>query len=183
MSSISKKVLEKNTLGEFAETFTNSAEFGIISQRDFFEHDITNSDNISNYYVVREKDFVYNPRISSFAPCGPINENKLNRVGVMSPLYTVFRLNGVNDGYLEYYFKSNYWHKFMRFNGDTGARSDRFSIKDDIFFTMPIPLPESQEQQDIFNVLNKLDSMITNQKNKIDKLNNIRNTLLEKMFV
>ena len=183
LSSISKKVLEKNSLGEYSETFTNSAEFGIISQRDFFEHDITNSENISNYYVVRENDFVYNPRISSFAPCGPINRNKLNRVGVMSPLYTVFRFNGVNNGYLEYYFKSNYWHKFMYFNGDTGARSDRFSIKDDVFFTMPIPLPEIREQEKIYKFLNKIDISISNQKSKIDKLSNIRNTLLEKMFI
>lgn len=183
LSVLSKKVLEKNILGEYSETFTNSAEFGIITQRDFFEHDITNNDNISNYYVVRENDFVYNPRISSFAPCGPINRNKLNRVGVMSPLYTVFRFNGVNNGYLEYYFKSNYWHKFMYFNGDTGARSDRFSIKDDIFFTMPIPLPEEKEQEEIYKLLNKIDIVINNQKNKLEKLNNIRNTLLEKMFV
>ena len=43
---------------------TYSAEYGVISQRDFFDHDISNAENIGGYYVVRNEDFVYNPRIS-----------------------------------------------------------------------------------------------------------------------
>ena len=80
------RVTEKNTSLSENETFTNSAEFGIISQRDFFDHDITNEDNIGNYYIVRPNDFIYNPRISVTAPVGPINRNKLGRNGVRAPL-------------------------------------------------------------------------------------------------
>lgn len=46
LGDISKKVIEKNTEMEFIEIFTNSAEFGIISQRDFFDHDIAKQDKI-----------------------------------------------------------------------------------------------------------------------------------------
>src|SRR5690606_14927499 len=103
-----------------------SAEHGIISQRDYFDNDISNSDNIDRYYVVKNDDFVYNPRISSFAPVGPINRNRLGRNGIMSPLYTVFRTQDVDVTFLEHFFKTDCWHTFMRLNGDTGARSDRF---------------------------------------------------------
>ena len=40
----------------------------------FFDHDISNSESIGGYYVVRDEDFVYNPRISVNAPVGPVTE-------------------------------------------------------------------------------------------------------------
>ena len=161
LSAIADKVTEKNVGLQYIETFTNSAEFGIISQRDFFDHDIAKMSSLGGYYIVRSEDFVYNPRISTSAPVGPINRNKLGRIGVMSPLYTVFRPHDIDTTYLEYFFKSKYWHSFMNFNGDSGARSDRFSIKDSVFFEMPIPIPHIDEQKKIGAFLDKLDSLIT----------------------
>ena len=183
LKEIADKVTEKNTDLAVQETFTNSAEFGIISQRDFFDHDISNVENIGGYYVVREEDFVYNPRISTTAPVGPVNRNKLGRNGVMSPLYTVFRTHDVDTTYLEWFFKSNYWHSFMYFNGDSGARSDRFSIKDAVFFEMPIPLPSPEEQHRIGILLDGIDDLITLHQRKLEKLKNIKKSMLEKMFV
>jgi len=161
LGEISDKVTEKNTGLQYLETFTNSAEFGVISQRDFFDHAISKIGSLDGYYIVRNEDFVYNPRISVTAPVGPINRNKLGRNGVMSPLYTVFRPHEVDNTYLEHFFKSRYWHDYMYFNGDSGARSDRFSIKDDLFFQMPIPLPHIAEQKKIGEYLTNLDNLIT----------------------
>lgn len=143
------------------ETLTNSAEYGIVSQRDFFDKDISNSENLSGYYIVEDDDFVYNPRISSLAPVGPINRNKLGRSGVMSPLYTVFSVKGVNPIFLEWFYKTSHWHRFMYLNGDSGARSDRFSIKDSVFFEMEIPIPPSEEQLIVGMFFSKLDRLIT----------------------
>ena len=182
LSEIADKVTEKNAGLQYIETFTNSAEFGIISQRDFFDHDIAKMSSLSGYYIVRNEDFVYNPRISTSAPVGPINRNKLGRIGVMSPLYTVFRPHDVDTTYLEYFFKSKYWHSFMNFNGDSGARSDRFSIKDSVFFEMPIPLPYIEEQRKIGEHLTQLDHLITLHQRKYDKLQVLKKAMLEKMF-
>lgn len=182
LGTISHKIMEKNVHMEFTETFTNSAEYGIISQRDFFDHDIAKQDKINGYYIVRPEDFVYNPRISTTAPVGPIGRNKLGRCGVMSPLYTVFRPKVVDNSFLEQFFKSSHWYSFMRFNGDTGARSDRFSIKDATFFEMPIPFPKVEEQRRIGQYLAGLDVLISLQEKKITKLKNIKAGCLEKMF-
>ncbi|MDD6059811.1 MAG: restriction endonuclease subunit S, partial [Ruminococcus sp.] len=95
LGSISEKVTKKNQDMVCDEVFTNSAEYGIISQRDFFDKDIANSENIDGYYIVEPNDFVYNPRISNLAPFGPIRRNKLEKSGAMSPLYYVFRTHGV----------------------------------------------------------------------------------------
>ena len=183
LKEIADKVTEKNAKLQFTETFTNSAEFGIISQRDYFDHDISNEDNLGSYYVVRNEDFIYNPRISTFAPVGPINRNKLGRNGVMSPLYTVFRTHDINNTFLEQYFRSIYWHSFMKLNGDSGARSDRFSIKDSVLIEMPIPYPGLKEQLKIGEYLTKLDNLITLHQRKYEKLQNLKKACLEKMFV
>ncbi len=182
LSEIADKVTEKNVGLQFVETFTNSAEFGIISQRDFFDHDIAKLDSLGGYYIVRAEDFVYNPRISTSAPVGPINRNKLSRTGVMSPLYTVFRPHDIDTTYLEHFFKCGYWHSFMNFNGDTGARSDRFSIKDEVFFQMPIPMPQIEEQRKIGEYLTYLDYLITLHQRKYSRLCKIKKSMLERMF-
>ena len=182
LSDIVEKVTEKNAGLQYIETFTNSAEFGIISQRDFFDHDISKIGSLDGYYVVHNEDFVYNPRISVTAPVGPINRNKLGRTGVMSPLYTVFRPHDIDTTYLEHFFKSGYWHSFMNFNGDSGARSDRFSIKDSVFFEMPIPTPDIEEQKKIGEFLTQLDTLITLHQRKYEKLANIKKSMLDKMF-
>ena len=183
LSEITDKVTEKNAGLQYVETFTNSAEFGIISQRDFFDHDIAKLGSLDGYYIVKTEDFVYNPRISTSAPVGPINRNKLGRTGVMSPLYTVFRPHDVDTTYLEYFFKCGYWHSFMNFNGDSGARSDRFSIRDNVFFQMPIPIPDIDEQRKIGELLTCLDNLITLHQRELEKLQNIKKSMLEKMFV
>lgn len=182
LSKIADKVTTKNVGTQYVETFTNSAEFGIISQRDFFDHDVSNMDNISNYYVVEDDAFVYNPRISTSAPVGPINRNKLGRTGVMSPLYTVFKTHDIYSEYLEWFFKSTTWHAFMRFNGDSGARSDRFSIKDSVFFEMPIPLPNIEEQKKIGKYLTQLDHLITLHQRQCDYWKEFKAGCLQKMF-
>ena len=175
LKDIANKVIEKNNNFQYTETFTNSAEFGIINQQDFFSRDIAQINNLNTYYIVKKGDFVYNPRISILAPVGPINCNRLNRVGVMSPLYTIFRVHNMNIVYLEYFFKSKHWHSFMNLNGDTGARFDRFSIKDSIFFEMPIPIPYLKEQQKIGELFSKIDSLITLHQYMYNKLFQVKN--------
>lgn len=183
LKDISFKVLEKNGENLYSETFTNSAQFGVISQRDFFDKDISNSSNIGGYYVVKENDFIYNPRISNFAPVGPIKRNKLGRIGVVSPLYFVFRVQDVDYQFLETYFETSIWHKFMLLNGDTGARSDRLAIKDTIFVEMPIHCPSAEEQKQVGQFFKQLDETLALQQQQLQTLKNLKQAFLEKMFV
>ena len=184
LSDISTKVTTKNVDVHYTETLTNSAEQGIISQADFFDKEISNKDNINGYYIVENNDFIYNPRISTLAPVGPINRNKLNRTGIMSPLYTVFRASKVDLGFLEWYFQSNHWHRYMKLNGDSGARADRIAIKDSTFFEIPIKTPVNiKEQVLIGETLEKFNQYITLHQRKLDKLQEVKKGLLQKMFV
>ena len=183
LGDIAEKVLAKNLDGSITEVLTNSAERGVISQTDYFDHAVAKENSITAYYVVEPGDFVYNPRISVAAPVGPIRRNTLGRCGVMSPLYTVFRLRGgVDGGYLGHFFKTDGWHAFMKLEGNSGARSDRFSIGDETFFEMPILMPSVIEQHAIGAFFSRLDDLITLHQRKHDKLVVLKKTMLEKMF-
>lgn len=182
LNEIADKVSEKNKNNEFSEPFTNSAEQGIISQKDYFDREIVNNENLNGYYIVRNDDFIYNPRISVTAPVGPINRNRLGRNGVMSPLYTVFRTHDIDNLYLEFYFKTTRWHRFMKLNGDSGARFDRFTISSTQFMEMPIPYPTLEEQQKIGEYFESLDHLITLHQRKCEQTKTLKKYMLQKMF-
>ena len=182
LGEVSEKVKEKNSDNLYSSVLTNSAEFGIIPQRDFFDKDIANEKSLNGYYIVKQDDFVYNPRISNHAPVGPIKRNRLNEVGVMSPLYYVFRTHNIENSYLATYFDATYWHKFMKLNGDSGARADRFAIKDSLFIEMPIPFPPLPEQTAIGSFFKELDQLITLQQRELEILKTMKSTLLKAMF-
>lgn len=182
LNEIAEKVTEKNKNNIYNEPLTNSAEMGIISQRDYFDREVVNEENLDGYYVVKDGDFVYNPRVSATAPVGPINCNRLGRNGVMSPLYTVFRTHDVNNLYLEYYFKTTNWHEFMKLNGDSGARFDRFTIATSQFMEMPILYPDIKDQIKIGQYLDSFDHLITLHQRKCDEMSGLKKFMLQKMF-
>ena len=180
-SSIASKISKRNKENLITNVISNSAMYGLISQRDFFDKDIANNDNTENYYIIENGDFVYNPRKSSEAPYGPINLYKYDNAGVISPLYLCFRTKNVNQLYLEYYFKSPFWYKYIYLYGDSGARHDRVSIKDEVFFNMNINLPSFEEQNKVAEFLKLFDKKIELQSKKIDKLKDLKRELIDKL--
>jgi len=184
LKNISKHSTEKNKDLKYHETYSNSATQGIIKQTDYFDKQISNSENIDGYYVVRQNDYVYNPRISVSAPCGPINKSHFSETGVMSPLYTVFRLNDEykENGYIEHYFKSPFWYRYMSSVANYGARHDRMNITNDDLFNMPISFPPLPEQQKIAEILSTQDKLIELQEKKIEQLKKLKKAYLQKMF-
>lgn len=159
---ISQKQKMKNHDFRYKLVLSNSAQHGVIPQNEQFDKDIANVDNIDSYYVVHNGYFVYNPRISVTAPCGPINVNETGYTGIMSPLYTVFSIDDtrIDNQFIKHYFHSTTWFRYMKSVANYGARHDRMSITDDDFFNMPIPFPTIEEQKAIAQVLSTADCEI-----------------------
>ena len=155
----------------------------MIPQREYFDKDIANSDNTSGYYIIEENDFVYNPRKSADAPYGPISSYKYAEAGIVSPLYLCFRAKKeINPAFFEWYFRSSAWHRYVYMSGDSGARHDRVSIKDDTFFAMPINLPSAHEQEHIASFLERIDQRIEMQGALVENLKKYKRGLLEQIF-
>ena len=70
----------------------------------------------------------------------------------------------------------------MELNGDSGARADRFAIKDSVFVEMPIPYPTMDEQQKIGSFFKQLDDTIALHQRKLDLLKEQKKGYLQKMF-
>ena len=171
LSSVFAKNTKKNTDGQVTNVICNSAKQGLIPQREYFDKDIANSDNTSGYYIIEENDFVYNPRKSTDAPYGPISSYKYAEAGIVSPLYLCFRAKKeINPAFFEWYFRSSVWHRYVYMSGDSGARHDRVSIKDDTFFAMPINLPSAHEQEHIASFLERIDQRIELQRTLVENL-------------
>ena len=159
---ISNKQKKKNSGFQYSLVLSNSAVHGIVSQDQEFDKEIANEERIDGYYIVEPGAFVYNPRISVSAPCGPININETGKTGIMSPLYTVFCISSteVSTKFLKYYFQSSCWYRYIKGVANYGARHDRISISDGDFFNMPIALPLKEEQIAIAEVLATADHEI-----------------------
>ena len=183
LSDVSVKITRKNTDNQISNVLSNSANQGIIPQSEVFDREIANEDNTSNYFVISQDDFVYNPRKSVTAPYGPINKYNEEADGVISPLYLCFRCYNIDVEYLGWYFKSDSWHKYVYQNGDTGVRHDRVSIKDEIFFSMPLYIHSSQKQMEIAKRLNKIESFVIQEEQYLFLLRSQKLYLLQQMFI
>ena len=161
LGDIFKKVSRRNTDGKIKNVITNSAEYGLIPQRDFFDKDIAIEGNTENYYVIENGDFVYNPRKSITAPYGPFNRYTLKDQGIISPLYTclVLKVN-INPSYLAWYFKSDAWHRYIYDNGSQGVRHDRVSMTDDLLMGIPVIFPDRTTQDSIANALDLVENRL-----------------------
>ena len=183
LSALFSKSTQKNADGHITNVICNSAKLGLIPQREYFDKDIANSDNTSGYYIIRQNDFVYNPRKSSDAPYGPISSYKYAEDGIVSPLYLCFHAKDeINPLYYEWYFRSSAWHRYIYMSGDSGARHDRVSIKDDTFFAMPINLPSEQEQSKIASFLQSLDERIAAQEKLVASLKKYKRGVMRAIF-
>ena len=170
LSDYVKKITQKNSNNIIKNVICNSAQNGLIPQLDFFDKEIANDENTVGYYIINNGDFVYNPRKSLNAPYGPVNMYKYEKAGIVSPLYLCFSVDeSINKSFLLQRFKSPCWYRYIYLNGDSGARHDRVSIKDDVFLSQPISLPSAEEQTDIAVFLEKIDERIEIQNKIISK--------------
>jgi type I restriction enzyme S subunit len=181
LHSIAKRKTRRNNDQEIIRVLTNSAEHGVVDQKDYFDKDIAVQGNLDSYFVVEEGDYVYNPRISSLAPVGPVGKNKVG-IGVMSPLYTVFGFEGEDDRFYEHFFRSALWHGYMRLVSNSGARHDRMAISTYDFMAMPVPTPSATEQQKVADCLSSLDALIAAEGDRLAALRDYKKGLMQRLF-
>ena len=182
LGDLAQRSTLKNTKLDYMRVLTNSAVRGVVDQGDYFDKDIANVESLAGYYVLKEGDFVYNPRISVHAPVGPIKRNDLGD-GVMSPLYTVFRFKDADTTFYNVYFATTFWHKYMKSVANYGARHDRMAITSSDLMNMPLPVPHPDEQQKIADALSAMDAKIAAVSDQVAQMEQFKKGLLQQMFV
>ena len=184
LGDIFKKVSRRNSSGLVKNVITNSAEYGLIPQRDFFDKDIAVDGNTSNYYVIEKGDFVYNPRKSNTAPYGPFNRYTLSERGIISPLYTCLVLQAdINPSYLAWYFRSDAWHRYIYDNGSQGVRHDRVSMTDDLLMGIPVMFPDHAKQQVYADILDKVEARLQVAQKEYDLFTKAKKGYVQQLFI
>ena len=185
LSSIVDRVTRKNTDLESTLPLTISAQYGLVDQVTYFNNRVA-SQNISNYYLVKNGEFAYNKSSSDGYPFGAVKRLDLYDMGVLSTLYIVFALKdpNVDSDYLACYYDTDNWHKQVSERAAEGARNHgllNISAKDFLDTDLMIPR-DIREQALIGAYLKKLDNLITLHQRKYEKLVNVKKSMLEKMF-
>ena len=184
LGDVFKKVSRRNTNGLVKNVITNSAEYGLIPQRNFFDKDIAVDGNTANYYIIEKGDFVYNPRKSNTAPFGPFNRYTLSERGIISPLYTCLVLQAdINPTYLAWYFRSDAWHRYIYDNGSQGVRHDRVSMTDDLLMGIPVMFPDHTTQQIYADMLDKVESRLQAAQKEYELLVKVKGGYVQQLFI
>ena len=184
ISDLFTKIGNKNKDGQNTNVITNSAEFGLIPQRDYFDKDIAVEGNTGNYTIIQTGDFVYNPRKSSYAPMGPFNCYRLEEDGIVSPLYSCLRPKDVlNPEYLLWYFHTDKWYGYVNDHGaQNGARHDRVGMTDKILLGIPVTAPCEEEQQKIADFFSSVDEVISTSEQEVANLEKQKKAVMKKIF-
>lgn len=176
---------QKNIENKYKEVFSVAKLKGVVNQIEHLGRSFASKD-ISNYKIVNPYDVIYTKSPVSDFPYGIIKQNKLNRVGVVSVLYAVFKPKTSLIGLLlDYYFSlskntNNYLYSLI----NKGAKNT-ININNDVFLKGNlISLPSSlEEQQKIANFLSSIDEKIEKIENKLENLKEFKKGLLQQMFV
>jgi len=166
---------------------TISAQYGLIDQNEFFDKRVASKD-VSGYYLIENGEFAYNKSTSTDAPWGAVKRLDHYENGVLSTLYIVFGIkenNPIDSNFLVSYYNTNLWHKGIREIAAEGARNHGLlNIVPADFFETELMIPQDiEEQKQIGKFFKGLEALITLHQREVEKLQNIKKSMLETMFV
>lgn len=185
LGDISKRIVRKNSNNETSLPLTISSQFGLIDQKNFFNHQVA-SKNLSNYYLLYKNEFAYNKSYSIGYNFGSIKRLKFYDKGALSTLYICFSFDKkFNTEFFEYYFDSLKWYKNIRNICAEGARNHGLlNVLSNDFFTIKINFPtDLKEQEAIGEFFKKIDEILDLEKLRFKKFENFKKTMLDKLFV
>lgn len=135
-------------------------------------------DKYNKIFSRTEKDdIIYNP---ANVIHGAIHRNKL-RVGVVSPIYKIFKCNNVSPKYIgERLHTDNFIHEITKYIEGTVIKLRTLSPEQ--FLEMHIEIPKSYEEQDkIGELFENIDHLITLHQRKLNQAKNAIFNILVKI--
>lgn len=151
---------------------------GFIEQSEQFEDRTVASDDTSNYKVVSQNDFAYNPaRIN----VGSIARLTSIEIGVVSPMYICFHTKRqVLPEYMEYFFDTRYFYNEMqkRLEG-----SVRLCLSWEGLCNIPLEVPAVEQQEKVSKRISQLADKISLEERHLNLLKSQKQYLLQAMFI
>ena len=150
---------------------------GVYPTEDFVKT-VTVKD-FSNYKNVRENDIVYNS-MRMWQGASGVSYYE----GIVSPAYTVMTPREfIWSPFFAVYFKLPWVIKIFEANSQ-GLTKDTWNLKYPAISQIELPVPiDEKEQIYIAHFFNTLDSILSAKRQKLEKLQNLKQSCLDKMFI
>lgn len=177
-SRVTRKNAENNQ-----NVLTISAQYGLISQLEFFKKSVASSD-VTGYYLLHRGEFAYNKSSSQGRPVGAIKPLRLYDKGVVSTLYICFKCNNPEEiDFWEQYFDAGILDSEILSIAQEGARNHGLlNISTGDFFGLNVILPTPPEMKKIAECLSSFDDVITAAENELDSLKAHKKGLMQQLF-
>ena len=169
--------IEKTIVQNQYPVLTSSQQQGIVLQEDYFaDRQVTTNDNIG-YYVLPRGYFTYRSR--SDTDMFVFNRNNIINKGIISYYYPVFLPKNCDSNFLLRRLNHGIRKQLSMAAEGTGQKV----LAHNKFKNMVVDVPSTAEQCRIGIIFEMLDNLITLHQRELEKLQNIKKSMLEKMFV
>ena len=156
------------------------ANEGVAPKGERYDRSALVTDTVNKLYKKTEKgDFIYS---SNNLETGSIGLNKYGKACI-SPVYSIFEPTGIADSDFlgRRLVRKDFINAMVKWR--QGVIYGQWRIHESDFLKIEIPVPSVEEQRKIGAYLDQLDHLITLHQRELEKLQNIKKSMLEKMFV
>lgn len=178
-SRVTRKNKENND-----NVLTISAQYGLISQRDFFNKDIASEDK-TNYFLLKKGEFAYNKSYSNGYPFGALKRLEMYDLGIVSPLYICFSAteeNSCPDFYVQYFEAGKMDREIQAFAQEGARNHGLLNISVDDFFNSYLIMPSIAEQKRIAEILSVQDKIIALKEKLLEEKKRQKKALMQQLL-
>ena len=168
----------EKTVTENEDTLLSCAINGMFLNSELFGH--FRGTTTIGYLKVKKNDLILSAQNLHL---GNANVNLRFEHGIISPAYKVYDLNNCEPEFVQAWLKKEDTKNFFLAATTEGASQCRKNIEWDTLGKQTICMPAIKEQATIGSFFKCVDHLITLHQRKLEKLQNIKKSMLEKMFV
>ena len=173
-----EEVTTRNKSNSCEDVLSVSNKMGFIKQSEQFEDRTVASENRSNYKVVTDGCFAYNPaRINVGSIALLVNY----KVGIISPMYVCFKTkNTIDSEYLNFYYLSRFFYKELQKKLEGSVRQ---CLTYENMSEILIPYVDIKKQKEVTAILKKFAALISSEEKYKRSLQKQKSYLLNAMFI
>lgn len=156
------------------------ANEGVAPKGERYDRSALVNDTVGKLYKKTEfGDFIYS---SNNLETGSIGLNKYGRASI-SPVYSIFHPTGLADSDFigRQFVRKDFINAMVKWR--QGVIYGQWRIHESDFIKIEVAVPSVKEQRKIGAFLDQLDTLITLHQRKLEKLHQIKKSMLERMFV
>ena len=178
IGDVIEQISKRNKNNAIQNVLSISNRQGFIKQSDQFENRNIASEDTSNYKIVEQNDFAFNPaRIN----VGSIARLTTFEKGIVSPMYVCFRTQeNVAPEYIDFFFESKHFYCEIQKRLEGSVRQ---CLSFEGLCNIPFSLPSLEMQQRIGKRLFTLGQKIKTETDLLELLNKQKQYLLRQMFI